>query len=157
MQKIRAFLWFDDKAEEAARFYVSLFPDSRLVSLDGIGEGEPGPGGRISSVSFILAGQEFIALNGGPVFSFNPAISLFVDCADQAEVDRLWEGLSEGGEKGRCGWLKDRYGLSWQIVPSVLGELLHGPDPAASKRAMEAMLQMNKLDIEGLRLAYGKT
>lgn len=142
MQKITPFLWFDGKAEEAAKFYVSIFKNSKITSVTGM------------SVTFRLDGQEFIALNGGPQFKFTPAISLFVDCKDQKEVDDLWEKLSEGGEKVQCGWLKDKYGLSWQVIPSVLGNLLNDPDPKKSQRVMQAMLQMKKIDIEGLKKAY---
>jgi predicted 3-demethylubiquinone-9 3-methyltransferase (glyoxalase superfamily) len=154
MKKIRPFLWFESKAEEAAAFYVSIFPGSSLDEVSRSGGEGPGKAGRVTSVTFTLSGQEFMALNGGPMFSFNPAISFYIDCADQAEVDRLWEKLSEGGEEGRCGWLKDRYGISWQVIPTILGDLLNGPDPAASARAMEAMLAMGKLDIAGLKRAY---
>jgi predicted 3-demethylubiquinone-9 3-methyltransferase (glyoxalase superfamily) len=154
MQKIRPFLWFDTQAEEAARFYVSIFENSRIVTTTRYGEAGPGPKGSVMTVVFELAGQELIALNGGPHFKFNEAISLSVDCKTQEEVDRYWEKLSQGGEQGPCGWLKDRYGLSWQIVPSALGELLGDPDPAKAKRVMEAMLEMKKLDIAGLRRAH---
>ena len=145
-QKITTFLWFDTQAEEAARFYVSLFRDS------GIDRVVPGPTGAAMTVDFHLAGIPFIALNGGPHFKFTEAISLSVDCADQAEVDELWEKLSEGGSEGRCGWLKDRYGLSWQIVPSILPKLLS--DPARAGGVMQALMQMNKLDIQKLQDAY---
>jgi predicted 3-demethylubiquinone-9 3-methyltransferase (glyoxalase superfamily) len=154
MQKITPFLWFDYQAEEAANFYTSLFQDSRIVSISYYGEGAPLPPGTAMTVNFQLEGQEFIALNGGPVFNFNPAISFFVDCMTQAEVNRLWEKLTEGGEEVQCGWLKDKYGLSWQIVPSGLSDLLNGKDAEGSRRAMQAMLQMKKLDIEKMRLAY---
>ncbi|MGA2490465.1 MAG: VOC family protein [Anaerolineales bacterium] len=154
MQKITPFLWFDQQAEEAANFYTSLFKDSRITGISYYGEGGPGPRGSVFTVNFVLEGQEFIALNGGPTFKFNEAISFFVDCPTQAEVDRLWDKLTEGGEEGQCGWLKDKYGLSWQIVPSGLNDLLNGQDAEGSRRAMQAMLQMKKLDIEKLRLAY---
>jgi len=157
MQKITPFLWFDGKAEEATNFYVSIFKNSKVVSVSRVGEGGPAPKGAVMSTTFQLEGQEFIALNGGPHFAFTPAISLFVSCETQAEVDDLWEKLSAGGEPGRCGWLKDKYGLSWQIIPSILGKLLGDPEPAKSKRAMAAMLQMNKLDINALQLAHDGT
>jgi predicted 3-demethylubiquinone-9 3-methyltransferase (glyoxalase superfamily) len=153
MQKITPFLWFDDKAEEAANFYVSIFKNSKIGRVSRYGEGGPGPKGSVMSVTFTLDGEEFSALNGGPVFSFTPAISFFVDCKTQAEVDELWEKLSAGGEKGQCGWLKDKYGVSWQIVPSGLGELLGDKDPVKAKKAMQAMMQMTKLDIEAMRRA----
>jgi predicted 3-demethylubiquinone-9 3-methyltransferase (glyoxalase superfamily) len=153
MRKITPFLWFDDKAEEAANFYVSIFKNSKIGRVSRYGEGGPGPKGSVMSVTFTLDGEEFSALNGGPVFSFTPAISFFVDCKTQAEVDELWEKLSAGGEKGQCGWLKDKYGVSWQIVPSGLGELLGDKDPVKAKKAMQAMMQMTKLDIEAMRRA----
>ncbi len=155
MQRITPFLWFNDNAEEAANFYVSIFKNSKITSVNRYGEGGPGPKGTVMSVTFRLDGQGFIALNGGPIFTFSPAISFFVDCHDQKEVDDLWEKLSaEGGEKQQCGWLRDKYGVTWQIVPTVLGKLLHDGDPARSKRVMEAMLKMNKLDIKKLEEAY---
>jgi predicted 3-demethylubiquinone-9 3-methyltransferase (glyoxalase superfamily) len=154
MQKIAPFLWFDHQAEEAAAFYVSVFRNSRVSQVSRNGDAGPGPKGTVMSVTFQLEGQEFLALNGGPVFSFTPAISFFVNCETQAEVDELWEKLSAGGEKGQCGWLKDRYGLSWQIVPTVLGELLQDSDPVKVLQVTKAMLQMGKLDIAGLRRAY---
>lgn len=155
-QKITPFLWFDDKAEEAMNFYVSIFRNSKVVSVTRYGEAGPRPKGMVMTATFQLEGQQFTALNGGPEFTFTEAISFAVDCETQQEVDELWEKLSEGGEKGRCGWLKDKYGLSWQIVPSALGELLQDKDPEKSKRVMEAMLQMDKIDIETLRRAYKK-
>jgi predicted 3-demethylubiquinone-9 3-methyltransferase (glyoxalase superfamily) len=154
MSKITPFLWFDDKAEEAMNFYTSIFKNSKPGRISRYGEGAPGPKGKVMSVTFQLEGQEFMALNGGPHFSFTPAISLFVDCKTQEEVDELWEKLSAGGKKERCGWLKDKYGLSWQIIPSALGEMMQDKDPAKSKRVMQAMLQMEKIDISGLRKAY---
>jgi predicted 3-demethylubiquinone-9 3-methyltransferase (glyoxalase superfamily) len=154
MQKITPFLWFDDQAEEAATFYVSVFDNSRIVSVSRYGEAGPGPEGAVMTVTFQLDGQEFTALNGGPVFQFSEAVSFFVHCESQAEVDELWERLSEGGEKGQCGWLKDKYGVSWQIVPTVLGEMLSDPDPERARRVNEAMLTMTKLDIPALRQAY---
>jgi predicted 3-demethylubiquinone-9 3-methyltransferase (glyoxalase superfamily) len=154
MRRITPFLWFDTQAEEAARFYVSIFANSRILSTARYGEAGPGPKGSVMTVRFELDGQELIALNGGPHFKFNEAISLSVDCKTQEEVDEFWEKLSRGGQEGPCGWLKDRYGLSWQINPSILGEMLADPDPAKSKRVMEAMLKMKKIDIAGLRKAY---
>jgi len=153
MQTISPFLWFDDQAEEAAEFYVSVFPNSRILGVSRYGEGAPRPAGTAMSVTFVLDGLELQALNGGPEFHFTEAISFFVKAETQDEIDRLWARLTEGGEPGRCGWLKDRYGLSWQIVPPVLFELLGDPDPAASSRAMQAMLGMSKLDIAALRAA----
>ena len=156
MQKITPFMWFNDQAEEAAKFYTSLFKDGRILSISRNGEGEPGKNGSVVIVTFRLNGQEFMALNGGPVFKFNEAVSFFVNCETQEEVDELWEKLSEGGEKQGPGWLKDKYGLSWQIVPTVLGDLLNDPDPIKSQRVMEAMLQMDKIDIKTLRQAYNQ-
>jgi predicted 3-demethylubiquinone-9 3-methyltransferase (glyoxalase superfamily) len=156
MQKITPFLWFDDKAEEAANFYVSIFKNSRVGRVTRYGEGAPGPKGKVMSVTFELDGQEFYALNGGPMFSFTPAISFFVNCETQQEVDELWRNLSVGGEESRCGWLKDKYGLSWQIIPSVLGRMLQDKDSKKAKRVMEAMLQMGKIDINRLQQAYDK-
>jgi predicted 3-demethylubiquinone-9 3-methyltransferase (glyoxalase superfamily) len=147
MQKITPFLWFDDRAQEAARFYVSIFKNSKILSDDDAD-------GAVSSARFQLDGQELIAFNGGPHFKFTEAISLFVNCETQAEVDELWEKLSEGGETSRCGWLKDKFGLSWQIIPTVLGEMLNDPDDDKSERAMNAMLGMTKIDIEGLQRAF---
>ena len=154
MQKITPFMWFDDQAEAAMNFYVSIFKSSKIVSISRYGEAGPGPKGTVMAGTFQLDGQEFMALNGGPHFTFSPAISFFVNCETQTEVDELWEKLSEGGETQRCGWLKDKYGLSWQIIPSVLGELLNDPDPVKSQRVMQAMLQMSKIDINGLKKAY---
>jgi predicted 3-demethylubiquinone-9 3-methyltransferase (glyoxalase superfamily) len=154
MQKITPFLWFDNKAEEAMNFYVSVFKNSKVGRVTRYGEAGPGPKGTVMSATFQLDGQDFIALNGGPHFTFTPAISFFVNCETQQEVDELWEKLSEGGKKDRCGWLKDKYGLSWQIIPSVLGRLLQDKDPEKSKRVMQAMLQMDKIDIERLKQAY---
>jgi predicted 3-demethylubiquinone-9 3-methyltransferase (glyoxalase superfamily) len=150
MKKITPFLWFDDQAEEAMNFYVSVFKNSKVLNVS------PGPNGKAFSVQFELDGQEFTALNGGPVFKFSEAISLFVNCETQADVDELWEKLSAGGEEGQCGWLKDKYGLSWQIVPTVLGKLLGDPDPVKSQRVMQAMLKMKKIEIAGLQQAYGQ-
>ncbi len=154
MQKITPFLWFDNQAEEAINLYVSVFKNSKILSVSHYGEAGPGPAGAVMTATFQLEGQEFMALNGGPDHKFTEAISLFVDCKTQAEVDELWEKLSEGGEQGPCGWLKDRFGLSWQIVPSILGELLDDPDPVKSQRVMQAMLQMSKIDIADLKAAY---
>ena len=154
MQKITPFLWFDGKAEEAANFYVSIFKNARIGAVRRYGEGGPGPKGSVMSVDFQLDGQQFIALNGGPQFTFSPAISFFVNCETQEEVDELWEKLSAGGKKNRCGWLQDKFGLSWQIIPTALGKLISDPDPEKSKRAMKAMLQMDKIDINGLKQAY---
>jgi predicted 3-demethylubiquinone-9 3-methyltransferase (glyoxalase superfamily) len=154
MQKIIPFLWFDDQAQEAVRFYTSIFKNSKLRRVSRYGEEGPGPKGQVMSVDFELEGQEFIALNGGPDFAFTPAISFFIYCKTQKEVDDLWNKLSDGGETLRCGWLKDRYGLSWQVVPTILGEMLHDKDPEKSGRAMQAMLSMEKFDIEALKEAY---
>ena len=154
MQKITPFLWFDGKAEEAANFYVSVFKNSKIVSIMRYGEAGPGAKGSVMSATVQLDGQDFMALNGGPMFAFSPAISFFVNCQSQEEVDKLWEKLSEGGEKQRCGWLKDKYGVSWQIIPTVLGQLLQDKDREKSKRVMNAMLQMDKLDITTLKQAY---
>lgn len=156
MQKITTFLWFNDQAEEAMNLYTSIFKNSRIVSVTRYGEAGPGLKGTVMSATFQLDGQEFMALNGGPQFRFTEAISLFVNCETQQEIDELWEKLSEGGEKGMCGWLKDRYGLSWQIVPPVLGEMLQDKDAQKSKRVMEAMLKMDKIDIRALKQAYGQ-
>ena len=153
MQKITPFLWFDDKAEEAMNFYVSIFKNSKAARVTRYGDAGPGPKGSVMSATFELDGQEFFALNGGPHFSFTPAISFFVNCETQQEVDDFWEKLSEGGEKQRCGWVKDKYGLSWQIVPSILGKLLQDKDAVKSTRVMKAMMQMDKLDIRGLEQA----
>jgi len=154
MQKITPFLWFDGKAEEAMNFYASIFKNSKIVDIMRYGEAGPGPKGTVMGGTFQLDGQKFMALNGGPMFTFSPAISFFVNCETQEEVDELWEKLSEGGEKQRCGWLKDKYGVSWQIVPTVLGEMLQDKDPEKSKRVMNAMMQMNKIDIKSLKQAY---
>jgi predicted 3-demethylubiquinone-9 3-methyltransferase (glyoxalase superfamily) len=148
MKKITPFLWFDDQAEEAMKFYVSIFKNSKVLNIS------PGPNGKAFSVSFELDGQEITGLNGGPNFKFTEAISFFVNCETQTEVDYLWEKLTAGGEEVQCGWLKDKYGLSWQIVPTALGELLGDPDPVKSQRVMKAMLKMKKIEIAGLRRAY---
>ena len=154
MQKIIPFLWFDDQAEEAMNYYCSIFKNSKIGSLTRYGEAGPGAQGTVMSATFQLEGQEFMALNGGPLFAFTEAISFYVNCETQEEVDELWEKLTEGGEEVQCGWLKDKYGLSWQIVPAGLIELLYSQEAEKSRRAMEAMLQMKKLDIEKIRLAY---
>jgi predicted 3-demethylubiquinone-9 3-methyltransferase (glyoxalase superfamily) len=154
MQKITPFLWFDNNAEEAANYYVSIFKNSNIETIARYGDAGPGRKGSVMTIAFQLDGQEFIALNGGPVFKFTEAVSFSVDCKSQQEVDDLWEKLSAGGQKGQCGWLKDKFGLSWQIVPSALVEMLQDKDAAKSKRVMQAMLQMTKIDIERLRRAY---
>ena len=154
MQKITPYLWFDSQAEEAANFYVSIFNNSKIVNISRYGEAGPGPVGTVLTVSFELEGQEFTALNGGPAFKFTEAISFFVDCKSQEEVDELWEKLTEGGEEQPCGWLKDKFGLSWQIVPTVLIEMLNDPDPEKARRVTEAMLRMKKIDIPTLERAY---
>ena len=154
MQKITTFLWFDNQAEEAAALYTSVFPNAKIGEILRYSAAGPGPAGAVMSVTFHLDGQEFIALNGGPVFQFTPAISLFVNCETQEEVDYLWDHLSAGGTTLQCGWLQDKFGLSWQIVPTILGKLLHDQDPAKAHRVMQAMLQMTKLDIAALQKAY---
>jgi predicted 3-demethylubiquinone-9 3-methyltransferase (glyoxalase superfamily) len=151
MQKITSFLTFNDQAEAAVRLYTSVFKDSRILSTSRYGDGGPGPAGAVMSMTFELAGQQLIALNGGPTFRFAEGISLFVNCETQAEVDELWEKLSAGGAPGRCGWLTDRFGVSWQIVPSILGQLLGGKDAERARRVLQAMLQMTKLDIQALQ------
>jgi predicted 3-demethylubiquinone-9 3-methyltransferase (glyoxalase superfamily) len=154
MQSIEPCLWFDSEGEEAATFYVSIFKDSRIVETARYPEGSPGTPGTVMTVRFVLDGQTFLALNGGPGFAFSPAISLVVHCETQAEVDRFWERLSEGGEEGQCGWLTDRFGVSWQIVPNALATMMSAGDAAATQRAFTAMLQMKKLDIALLERAY---
>ena len=154
MKKIVPCLWFDDKAEEAMNFYVSIFKNSKVLNVSRYGEARPGKKGTVMTATFQLDGQEIFALNGGPVFTFTEAVSFFVNCETQQEVDELWEKLSDGGEKGRCGWLKDKYGLSWQIVPTILGKLMGDKDPEKSRRVTEAMLKMDKLDINSLKQAY---
>ncbi len=157
-QKIIPHLWFDNQAEEAAKFYISIFKNSKIVNVTRYGEAGAEVSGRrkgtVMTVTFQLEGQEFIALNGGPHFTFSPAISFFVNCETQEEVDELWEKLSEGGEIEQCGWLKDKYGVSWQIVPTVLGEMLQNKDAERSERVMEALLKMKKIDIKTLKQAY---
>lgn len=158
MQRITPFLWFDNRAEEAANFYVGIFEKSKILKVARYGEEGAKvagrPKGTVMTISFELDGQIFTALNGGPVFKFSPAISFVVDCKTQEEVDRLWDKLSEGGEKGQCGWLTDKYGVSWQIVPTALVEMLSDTDAAKSQRVMKAMLQMTKIDIRKLKQAY---
>lgn len=156
MQKIAPFLWFDNQAEEAMKFYTSIFKNSRIGRVTRCGDAGPGPKGTVMSATFELEGQEFMALNGGPQFKFSPAISFFVNCKTQEEVDELWEKLSAGGKTERCGWLTDKFGLSWQIIPTILGELLHDKDPEKSQRVVKAMLQMDKIDIAGLKRAHAQ-
>jgi predicted 3-demethylubiquinone-9 3-methyltransferase (glyoxalase superfamily) len=155
MQKITPCLWFDTQAEEAARFYVSIFKNSKIGAISRYGESGPGPAGSVMTVTFQLDGQEFMGLNGGPIFKFNEAVSFVVNCETQEEVDQMWAKLSGGGgQEVECGWLKDRYGVSWQIVPKILWELMKDPDPAKTQRVMKALLQMKKLSVEGLKRAY---
>jgi predicted 3-demethylubiquinone-9 3-methyltransferase (glyoxalase superfamily) len=154
MQKITPFLWFDNQAEEAVNFYTSIFKNSKVGNVTRYGEAGPGPAGSVLTASFELEGLEFTALNGGPHFKFTEAISLHVSCESQEEVDYYWEKLSDGGQIQQCGWLKDRFGMSWQIVPTALHRLLNDPDPQKANRVMHAMLQMKKLDIAGLQKAY---
>lgn len=157
-QKITPFLWFDNNAEEAMNFYTSIFKNSKIGNISRYGDEAAKvsgmPKGSVMTATFELEGQQFMVINGGPIFKFTEAISLFVNCETQEEVDELWEELTEGGEESRCGWLKDKYGLSWQIIPSTLGQMLNDPDPAKSKRVMHAMLQMSKIDINTLKQAY---
>ncbi len=154
MEKINPSLWFDTQAEEAANFYVSKFKDSKIVNVAYYGSAGPRPAGTVMAVDFQLAGQTFNAINGGPDFKFTEAISLLVNCGSQEEVDEFWDALGEGGEPGPCGWLKDKYGLSWQIVPTVLNEMLGDRDPEKAQRVMQAMLPMSKIDVAELRRAY---
>jgi predicted 3-demethylubiquinone-9 3-methyltransferase (glyoxalase superfamily) len=154
MQKITPFLWFNDNAEEAMNFYTSVFKNSKVKSVSRYGDAGPGPKGTVMSGTFQIEGQDFMVLNGGPAFTFTPAISFYVDCKSQDEVDDLWEKLSAGGEKSQCGWLKDKFGVSWQIIPSALGKLLGDPDPAKSQRVMQAMLKMSKIIMKDLQTAY---
>ncbi len=154
MQKITPCLWFDNQAEEAVRFYTSIFKNSSIEQVARYGPDSPGPEGAVMTVAFKLEGQDFLALNGGPEFKFTPAISLYVDCKSQEEVDHYWDSLLEGGRPDQCGWLTDRFGVSWQIVPAVLTELLGDPDPDKAQRVMQAMLKMVKLDVAELRRAY---
>ncbi|MGO9274216.1 MAG: VOC family protein [Terriglobia bacterium] len=154
MPKITPFLWFDAEAEEAANFYTSIFKNSKIRSIARYLEGSPGPVGTVMTVAFELDGRPFTALNGGPLFKFNESISFVVNCDTQAEVDEFWEKLSEGGAESQCGWLKDKFGVSWQIVPTVLLEMLQDQDAEKAKRVMQAMLQMHKLEIQALQQAY---
>jgi predicted 3-demethylubiquinone-9 3-methyltransferase (glyoxalase superfamily) len=154
MQKITPFLWFDSQAEEAANFYVSLFKNSKILNIARYGDAGPGPKGSVMLATFQLEGQDFMALNGGPTYTLSPAISLFVSCETQAEVDELWEKLTAGGSEVQCGWLKDRFGLSWQVIPKALMELMQDKDPVKSQRVFKAMLGMTKIDIEGLKRAH---
>ena len=156
IQKITPFLWFDHQAEEAAKFYVSIFPNSKLVKVIRYGAAGPGPAGTAMTVEFQLEGQSFVGLNGGPHFKFTEAISFVVNCQTQDEVDTYWEKLSAGGSDFQCGWLKDKFGLSWQVVPTALSKLLSDPDPEKSQRVMKMMLTMKKLDIRALKQAYEK-
>ena len=156
MQKITPCLWFDNNAEEAVNHYLAIFKNSKINKVLRCGDGGPGPKGSLLTIAFQLEGQDFIALNGGPIFKFNEAISLSVDCQSQIEVDDLWEKLSDGGQESQCGWLKDKFGLSWQVVPSALVEMLQDPDPEKSKRVMAAMMQMGKIDIAKLKQAYDR-
>lgn len=154
MQKITPFIWFNNNAEEAVKLYTAIFKDSEILDVTHYGEGSASPAGSVMSMSFRLNNQEFIAFNGGPALTLSPATSFFVDCETQEEVDEYWERLSEGGQQMDCGWLTDRFGVTWQIVPKALPQLLNGPDPEAARRTMEAMLKMKKLDITALQQAY---
>jgi predicted 3-demethylubiquinone-9 3-methyltransferase (glyoxalase superfamily) len=154
MQKITPFLWFDNNAEEAVPFYTAIFKDSKILATSRYGDAGPGPRGSVMTIRFQLQGQEFIALNGGPHFKFTEAISFVVDCETQREIDEYWEKLSAGGHEVQCGWLKDKYGLSWQIVPTILGQLMNDKDPAKANRVTQVLMKMVKLDIEGLKRAY---
>ena len=154
MPRVTPFLWFDTQAEEAAKYYVSIFKNSKIVSVSRYGEAGPGPAGSVMTVEFELDGQRLIALNGGPQFKFTEAISLSIDCKAQSEVDDYWKKLSAGGEEGPCGWLKDRFGLSWQVNPGILGKMLNDADRAKAKRVMQAMLKMKKIEIKDLQRAY---
>jgi len=156
MQKITPFLWFDNNAEEAMNFYTSIFKDSKIVRVSRYGDAGPGPKGTVMTGTFQINGQEFMVLNGGPHFKFTEAISFFVNCETQEEVDTLWENLSAGGRQDRCGWLKDKFGLSWQIIPTALGQMLGDKDPQKSRRVMQAMLQMSKIEIKKLQEAYNQ-
>lgn len=154
MQKIRPFLWFNDNAEEAVNFYVATFKNSKVLSMNRYGDAGPGPKGSVMAATFVLEGQEFLALNGGPKYKFTPAISLFVNCETQAEVDDLWAKLTAGGREDACGWLTDKFGLSWQIIPSALMRLMGDKDPKKAAKVMQAMLKMVKIDIAALQKAY---
>ena len=153
MQKITPCLWFDTEGEEAASLYTSLFKNSKIVEVSRYGEGGPGPEGQAMTVSFELEGQQFLALNAGPAHKFNEAVSFMVSCEGQEEVDKFWNALTDGGEEGQCGWLKDKFGLSWQIVPTALPKALQDPDPDKSRKAMDAMMRMRKIDIAALEKA----
>ncbi|MEV4993448.1 VOC family protein [Streptomyces niveus] len=157
MPKITPNLWFDGQAEPAAEFYIGIFPNSRITGITHYGEAGPGPAGTVLTVEFELDGQTFIGINGGPQFTFDEAISFMIGCADQEEVDYYWDKLSDGGEEGPCGWLKDKYGLSWQVVPGGMQEMLNDPDQARGQRAMKAMLGMKKIDLAALRAAADGT
>ena len=154
MQKITPFLWFNGKAEEAANFYTSIFKNSKILNIARYGEAGPGPKGTVMVATFQIEGQKFMALNGGPQYTFSPATSFYVDCETQAEVDELWEKLSAGGSEVQCGWLRDKFGVSWQIIPKTLIELMQDKDPVKSQRVFKAMMGMIKIDIEALRRAY---
>lgn len=154
MQKITPCLWFDTQAEEAVQFYTSVIRDAKIGGITRYGEGAPMPSGTVLTVRFTIQGQEFLALNGGPMFTFSHAVSFIINCETQEEVDTYWEKLSEGGEKEQCGWLKDRYGLSWQVVPAALGRMMEDPDPERASRVMQAMMPMQKIDIAALEAAY---
>lgn len=156
MQKVTTFLWFNDQAEEAINLYVSIFKNSKIINMNRYGESETDGQGKVMTATFEIEGQEFMALNGGPHYQFTPAISLFVSCVTQEEVDELWNKLSAGGEESQCGWLKDKFGLSWQIIPTALGELMGDPNPVKAQRVMQAMLQMGKIDIAKLREAHAQ-
>ena len=158
MQKITPFLWFDHQAEEAAKFYVSLFKNSKILNIARYVEGAPMPKGTVMTVDFVLEGESFTALNGGPMFKFTEAISFLVNCESQDEVDILWKKLtSNGGAEGQCGWLKDKYGLSWQIIPTALGQMLSDPDPEKAQKVMSAMLKMKKIDVDAIRQVYNQS
>jgi len=156
MQKITPFLWFNNNAEEAVKFYTSIFKNSKIKTVARYGDIGPGPKGSVMTVALELEGLEYTALNGGPVFSFTPAISFVVNCRTQAQIDRLWEKLSAGGEKGVCGWLKDKFGVSWQIIPTALPKLLNEKNPEKANRVMQAILKMKKIEIAALKKAYGR-
>lgn len=156
MNKITPFLWFNDKAEEAVNFYTSIFKNSKIITINKYPDSVPGMGGKVLTAVFELEGQRFMALDGGPQYKFSEAISLLVDCESQEEVDELWTKLTEGGEESQCGWLKDKYGLSWQIIPKQLGTLMSDPNPVKAKNVMEAMLKMRKIIIKDLEEAYNK-
>jgi predicted 3-demethylubiquinone-9 3-methyltransferase (glyoxalase superfamily) len=157
MQKITPFLWFDNQAEEAVQFYVSVFKNSEIIKIIRYGDDGPGPNGTVMTIGFMIESQEFAALNGGPQFRFSQAISFVVNCRTQEEVDEYWENLSAGGEKQPCGWLKDKFGVSWQVVPGILSEMLNDKDPVKAGRVMTAMLRMNKIDIQVLKQVYNGT